>query len=327
MIMIYLAIGIETTHEGIEPITDLLIALGLDDISIIDEDEFLSLLNDNKRYWDFVDEELLDNIKYTSRVVIFTRNNKEGLEALELLPKELLALRDRRNDIKFGSLKIEVDKVDDNDWSNAWKKYYKPFEVGKKLLIMPSWEIVENKTDRIVFLSEPGPAFGNGTHETTRLCLEALEKYIEGDEYLFDFGSGSGILSVCAVLLGASHSIGIDIDELAVAMAKKNAIINGVADKCDFICADLVNERNHELRIHKDSADIVCANIVADAIIQLSDLAYDLIKDGGVFIASGIIDTRKPETLKKLEKSGFSIEEVFEKNGWIACVAKKPMSS
>ncbi len=208
--------------------------------------------------------------------------------------------------------RCEVDYVNREDWQNAWKKYYHPMEIGSRLAVCPSWE--DYRTDRVVMRLDPGLAFGSGTHETTYLCLEALDRWIKGGERVLDVGTGSGILAIGAVLLGAECAEGVDIDPTAVKVAAENAQLNNVSDKFTVKVGDLAQTASGKY-------DVVTANIVANAVMALSKDVPAFLKKGGIYITSGIIDTRKDEVVACLEGLGFEIIKIYEKNGWVCIVA------
>jgi ribosomal protein L11 methyltransferase len=321
--MKFLQILINTTSEGIEPLSDRLIAMGADDFAVEDESDFLAFLENNKKYWDYVDEALLNEKKGVSRIKLFVGDNAEGRAVLDSLPEQLADLRRARNDVDFGPLDISYSVTDDSDWANAWKQYYKPFKVGKKLYVKPEWEQLNNDEGRIVYISNPGLAFGSGIHETTRLCMCALEEAVDGGENVLDLGCGSGILSIVALLLGANSAKGVDIDEKAAEVSRENAARNGVADRCEFICGDILADKNL-VKAPKAGFDIVCANIVADVIIGVSTAVYGFLRRGGTLISSGIIDVRLPEVCEALKNAGLRIKEIKSENGWRAVIAEKP---
>ena len=173
--MNWLQIHINTTSEGIEPLSDKLIAVGLDDFSTEDEQEFYDFLEDNRKYWDYVDEELVERMRGVSRVTVYVSDDDDRTDILDKLREACDEVREARDDIDFGSLDITYTVTDDADWATAWMQYYKPFKVGKRLYVKPEWETIDDDEGRVVFISNPGLAFGSGTHETTQLCLKALE--------------------------------------------------------------------------------------------------------------------------------------------------------
>lgn len=255
-----------------------------------------------------IDEELLAKDREISIIHIYISECDNALEAVEFLKE-----RFRAENISF-----EVDSigVDDTDWNENWKKYFHTTEIGEKLAIVPSWEKYENKNGRTVLSIDPGAAFGTGTHATTSLCLSLLEKYIKADTEMLDIGTGSGILSIAAVLLGAPKAIGVDIDAQSVKTAKENAEINKIASKCEFIVGDLADKITGKYKV-------ICANIVADVIIKLFDEVENFLQDGGVFITSGIIDIRKEDVLKKANEMGFAVVEECYKDNWCAFVFRR----
>ena len=255
---------------------------------------------------DLIDEELLAKDRDKAWVHIYISPEDNPGEAVSYLTERYTAEK-----IPFA---ISIDSCDQEDWINNWKQYFKPIPVGEKLLIRPIWEEAYEAAGRTVLHLEPGLAFGTGTHETTRLCLELLERYVKPGEDFLDVGCGSGILSVAALLLGAKTAVGIDIDPLAVKTAVENAKQNGVGERFSGICGNLADEV-------KVAYPVVAANIVADAIIALSKDAKKFLTQDGVYIVSGIIDTREPDVLAALE-SDFEIIERKEERGWVAMALK-----
>lgn len=255
---------------------------------------------------DLIDEELLAKNRETARIHIYISPEDNPAEATAFLEE-----RFRAENINF---KILTDKCDVEACLDNWKKYFYPIEIGEKLLVRPVWREDYDPKDRTVLHLEPGIAFGTGTHETTRLCLEALEKYVSDGAAVLDVGCGSGILAVASLLLGAKSAIGIDIDELAVKSSIENAERNGVSDRYTAIHGNLADEVT-------GTYDIITANIVADAIIMLSgDIEKHMHKDT-VYIMSGIIDSRLEDVLSALPKTLKIIETRTDK-GWYCLVAK-----
>jgi ribosomal protein L11 methyltransferase len=255
-----------------------------------------------------IDEELIAKDRTFSLIHIYISECDNALEAIEFLKQ-----RFSHEKIDFTVTSIGVD---DSDWNENWKKYFHTSEIGEKLVIVPSWETYENKDNRVVLNIDPGAAFGTGTHATTSLCLSLLENYITDDTDMLDIGTGSGILSIASVLLGAKKAIGVDIDAQSVKTAKENAEINNIADKCEFIVGDLADKVSGKFQV-------VCANIVADVIIKLFDNVDEFLEEDAVFITSGIIDIRKDDVLKKAEEMGFTVYEECYKDNWCAFVFKK----
>ena len=255
---------------------------------------------------DLIEQELLDKPRDTVIIHIYLEPGAS--------PVEMLALIAARMEAAGIAYAVETEGVEQEDWQNGWRKYYHPMDIGSRLAIVPSWQ--EYDTDRVKLILDPGLAFGTGGHETTSLCLEALDQRVRGGERVLDIGTGSGILAIAALKLGAASAEGVDIDPVAVRTAGENAALNGVADKLTVLVGDLSDKASGKY-------DIITANIVANAIISLAPSVPDLMAEGAAFIASGIIDSRKDEVVAALEKAGLSVQEVKEKRGWECIVCKR----
>ncbi|HPE15960.1 MAG TPA: 50S ribosomal protein L11 methyltransferase [Oscillospiraceae bacterium] len=318
----YLAAAIDTSPGGIDAVCAMLTALGVNGFEIEDEADFLQFLEQNRQYWDYVDEELLESRKGVSRVrVYYGEDDETGLSALR---EELAALPGRVPETDLGPLRLTVSKVRSEDWENGWKQYYKPLAVGEKLYIVPEWErgapVPEGRT--AVYL-EPGLTFGTGGHASTQLCLELLEKYVRPGCRVLDLGCGSGILSISALRLGASFAAACDIDTKAVGVAYGNADLNGVAMEDYIVCAgDILHDAMMASVLVTKLFDVVLANIVADVVIPLSGMAPGYLVPGGVFLASGVIDARAGEVAEAMEEAGLEVLERREKDGWMAFAAR-----
>ena len=256
---------------------------------------------------DLIDEELLSKDRNVAKIHIYIDPEESPAEAIAFLTERYQAENIEHT--------IEEQKCEEDDWLNNWRKYFKPTEVGEKLLICPSWYELEDTNGRVVLDIDPGLAFGTGKHETTRLCLSTLEKYVTKDCTVLDVGCGSGILGIASLLLGAKSAFGVDIDPLAVRTAKENAKQNNVEDKFLVVCGDLTEKVQGKY-------DIVVANIVADAIIFLSKGVKEFMNDDTVYIMSGIIDTRLSDVEEALKDDFTIIDRIFD-NGWYCVVAKK----
>lgn len=257
---------------------------------------------------DLIDEELLQKDRNKSVIHIYLSKNANASETLAFLKERLTAA-----DIEY---KIDNCTVDDTDWNENWKKYFKAFEIGDRLAVCPSWETYKNNQNRTVISLDPGTAFGTGSHATTSLCLSELEKIVDSGTTILDIGTGSGILAIAGLLLGAKNAVGVDIDPLSVETAQKNAERNGVSKKSEFLCGDLAEKINGQY-------DVVCANIVADVIIRLFDNVKDYMKDDGFLIISGIIDIRADDVKKAIESHGFKTVKAVTREEWYAFVLKK----
>lgn len=309
-------VKIYTTTAGIDPLTGSMLDLGLQGFMIEDAQDFDEFLHDTTPHWDYVDQAVMEKMKDCETcVTIYVADNPQGMEELMQVRQILTRLKAQDPDGKYGRLELEMKDVDEEDWSNAWKKYYHPVQVGEHLVVCPSWEAYDRQPDDVVLTLNPGMAFGTGTHDTTRLCMELLEKYITPQDTVLDVGCGSGILAITAALLGANKIIGCDIDEVAVKVAGENAALNGVQDRIAFHQGDLTSQV-------EGSFQIICANIVADVIIRLSEDAGRYLAKDGIFITSGIIDTREQDVLNALEQNGFQVIERRTSGGWVALACK-----
>lgn len=309
-------VKIYTATAGIDPLTGSMLDLGLQGFMIEDAQDFDEFLHDTTPHWDYVDQAVMEKMKDCETcVTIYVADNPQGMEELMQVRQILARLKAQDPDGKYGRLELEMKDVDEEDWSNAWKKYYHPVQVGEHLVVCPSWEAYDRQPDDVVLTLNPGMAFGTGTHDTTRLCMELLEKYITPQDTVLDVGCGSGILAITAALLGANKIIGCDIDEVAVKVAGENAALNGVQDRIAFHQGDLTSQV-------EGSFQIICANIVADVIIRLSEDAGRYLAKDGIFITSGIIDTREQDVLNALEQNGFQVIERRTSGGWVALACK-----
>ena len=255
---------------------------------------------------DLIEQDLLDQPRDIVKVHMYLAPDENLAEVLPLFRERLDA-----SGIEYT---LSTTGVEQEDWQNAWKKYYHAMDIGKRLAIVPGWE--EYQTDRIVITMDPGMAFGTGTHETTSLCLEVLDERVKGGERMLDIGTGSGILAIAALKLGSAEAEGVDIDPMCVRTAGENAERNGVQDRFKVLVGDLSDKASGVY-------NIITANIVASAILSLAPHVPALMADGAVFIASGIIDTRKDEVLEGLRAAGLDPFEVHEKRGWVCIVCRK----
>ncbi|MEE0928964.1 MAG: 50S ribosomal protein L11 methyltransferase [Acutalibacteraceae bacterium] len=257
---------------------------------------------------DLIEQELLEKDRNYAIIHIYISEEDNATEAAEYI-KELLSA----SSISF---ELVSSIVNDSTWADGWKKYFKCTEIGEKLVIRPSWEEYDNKSGRKVLSIDPGAAFGTGTHATTSLCLEILEKHINNESSVLDIGCGSGILAIAGVLLGAKSAVGVDIDAQSVKVARENAEINAVTDKTQFLIGDLAEEVSGKY-------SVVCANIVADVIIKLLRDVADYMDDSAILVTSGIINIRRDDVVEGFKKYGFTIVEEHNKDNWYAFVCKK----
>ena len=322
--MDWVEVDIYTTSEGIEAVTGCLLGLGINGFVIKDAKDFEEFLSDKSVNWDYIDDDLMGLKNCETTVTAYLPENAQGLDYLEAVKAELRALKTRDTENAFGRLEYELKNVREEDWANNWKQYFKPLEIGDKLLIKPSWEEIPEGETRKILEIDPASSFGTGQHNTTQLCLELVEKYLGENDRVLDLGCGSGILSIGAVLLGADECTAIDIDANSVKIAGENAEKNNIpAEKYHAICGNVIDDSALVAEIGT-GFDMVCANIVADVLIGMSGLFKGFLKQGGRLIVSGIIDMRKDEVLDVIKAQGFILDEIREKEDWVAASFKAP---
>lgn len=311
----WIKVSIETTSEGIEPLYGMLLSMGIEGAEIEDEADFENFLENNKRYWDYVDEELLEAKKGPTTVSIYLRDDENGRETLLMLRENLLRLG--KEDDTLGSLSVTLCNIDENDWFEKWKQYYKPFTVGKNITVVPAWTPYEG--EGVILRINPGMLFGTGSHNTTRLCITMLEEIVKPGMHVFDVGCGSGILSILSLLLGAEHALAVDIDAAAPRIAYENAALSGITEKTyTVVCGNVL-----ESDVTDKTFDVVVANIVADVIIPLSEKAGKYLKEDGLFLCSGIINDRVEDVLEALSRNGFTVVDKKQDGEWWAILSKK----
>lgn len=268
--------------------------------------------------WDYIDQDLLGMAQGDTTVTVYLPDNAQGAEQLVALRAMLAQIHARDDAQLFGTLELTLKNVREEDWANNWKQYFKPFTVGERLLIKPSWETCENPRNRAVLEIDPASSFGTGQHHTTRLCLELLEQLMHPGDRVLDLGCGSGILSIGALLLGASGATAVDIEENAAATATENARKNHIDPTLYRVFCGNVLEDETLCREIGDGYDLICANIVADVLIAMKQLFRRFLRPEGTLIVSGIIMERRDEVLDQLKSAGFTLLEVREKEGWAA---------
>ncbi len=322
--MDWLEVSIYTTPEGIEPLCGRLYNLGITGVEIVDKDDFEDFLENNKQYWDYVDEELREKMNGETRVKIYVSDNEIGHNQLSAVRDDLVSFKSLDSDNLFGSLRVEIDTMHEEDWENNWKQYFKPIYVGDRLVIKPEWETISDSEGKIVFNIDPGMTFGSGQHETTRLCVETLDTVVKKGDKVLDLGCGSGILSIIALMLGAGEARAVDIDPNCKKIAYSNAALNGIGkDIYTVLDGNILNDEEFKKGTEESGPyDIVVANIVADVIIPLASDVRRYLKDEGTFIASGIIEMRIDEVKQAIEENGFSIQEIKKENDWYCIISR-----
>lgn len=319
----WLEVSIDTTDAGIDDLAAYLTNFDTGGLVIEDEAEFKAFLEQNRQYWDYVDEALLERMRGVARVKFYVTDDAHGKERLARIAGGLDALRARAG-AELGALAVRTAGLREEDWANNWKQYYKPLPVGKRLYIVPEWEKgVAVPEGRTALYLNPGLIFGTGSHASTQLCLEGVEAYARAGEDVLDLGCGSGILSIAALALGCAHAVGVDIDPKAVGVACENAAMNGIGgDRCIVRAGDVLSDAALAAELAQRKYGLVLANIVADVIIPLSARVPGLLAGGGTFLCSGVIEPRADEVRAAIERRGLRVVEKKERNGWVAFAAR-----
>ena len=312
--MKWLELKIDAAPAGLEPVSALLEDLGITGLVIDDEGDFQDFLEHNHAYWDYVDDQLMQKKKGLCRITFYLEDSPDGYNTLAQVRMALSRVKQEHPE--YGRLLLTMENMEDADWENNWKQFYKPMEIGDRLTVIPEWESAGVPEGRVALRLNPGLTFGTGSHATTRLCLTALEEAVHGGETVLDLGCGSGILSIAALRLGAASAKAVDIDDKCLTVAYENAALNGIGkDRYTVLVGDVLS--NGALRETLGGGyDVVVANIVADVIIGLAPMVRHFLKPGGLFLCSGIIDTRAGEVADALRQNGWEIETTRSGEGW-----------
>lgn len=315
-------VTIFTSTAGIEPVTALLEELEIYGYALEDAADFAEFLEDTEIYWDYVDEKLKEELStQETKIKIYLPDSEDGEAQYRTLCERLAALKAQDGEDAWGRLVTETALTRQADWEWGWKQYFKPFPVGETFIIKPSWEECEPADGRRILEIDPASSFGTGSHDTTQLCIRALERTVKGGERLLDMGTGSGILAIAAAMLGAKAETAVDIDEHCLTCALENAEKNGVTIG-RTLCGDAL--RNEKLAAEIGGGyDIICANIVADIIIGMTPMFWDKLNAGGTLICSGILNERADEVQAALQKQGFTLLDRSSSDDWSAFTAKK----
>lgn len=318
--MKWLELKIDAAPAGLEPVSALLEDLGITGLVIDDEGDFQDFLEHNHAYWDYVDDQLMQEKKGLCRITFYLEDSPDGYNTLAQVRMALS--RVKQGHPEYGRLLLTMENMEDADWENNWKQFYKPMEIGDRLIVIPEWESAGVPEGRVALRLNPGLTFGTGSHATTRLCLTALEKHITGGQTVLDLGCGSGILSIAALLLGADRTVACDIDEKCMDVAYENAALNGVGrDRYTVRWGDVVTDQALRQELG-GPYDVVVANIVADVIKALASTVRPLVKEGGIFLCSGIIDDRAEEVAQCLRDNGWTIAETRSSEGWFSYLCR-----
>jgi len=309
---LWLEVTLPVPADRLERVCDILAANGMAGLVVEEEGDFLRFLEQNRQYWDYVDEGLAQRMKGASRVKFYVPDSEEGRGQL------------RRYLAGLEEYEPQTVSLREEDWATSWQKYYQPIPVGKRIYIVPDWmrgrPVPEGRTP--LYLN-PGLTFGTGSHPTTQLCLELLEEVLRPGDRVLDLGCGSGILAIAALALGASQAVGVDIDPKAADVAFENASLNGIGPhRLTVYAGDVLTDSKLAAKLNPGRNRVVLANIVADVIIPLSAKAGDFLTPDGAFLTSGIIDGRQDEVQAALESNGFAVAKHRSRGGWHAFFAK-----
>lgn len=306
----WIEVEIITSSEAVEAVTGIIYNTGVQSVSILDSED-IKLKKQNPGQFDWIDE-IETDIKEGAIVKAYYKQEDDIENCVKYIKEGINNLE--QYGIDKGKGVVTVKNVNEEEWANNWKQYYKPTKIGEKIVVKPIWEEYDAKENELVVQLDPGMAFGTGTHETTRLCVKALEEYVKEDSVVFDIGTGSGILAISAAKLGAKKAVGVDLDPVAVDSAKQNISYNEI-DNIEILHGDL-------MEVVKGKADIVVANILADIIKILVADVKEFIAEGGYFISSGIILDRKDDVIEKLVEYGFTVEKVNIDGEWCCIIAR-----
>jgi len=302
--MAWLEITVNTAPETIADVSAALTAEGYSDLLIEDQQEFESFLDQNRAYWDYIDEELAQKLQGLSRIKLYLEDHQtQALARLEALLAKL-------------GLTPVVESMPDTDWETNWQDNYPPQPVGEKLVVLPYW-LSDTETDRLPVILDPGLTFGTGAHPSTQMVMEAMEENVVPGAAALDLGSGSGILSISALRLGAGKAVGVDIDPKAEDIARENAVYNGFSDPIFTACTgNVLSDRKLMDRLTAEHWDLVLVNIVADVIVSLSPVLPRLMDEKSLLILSGILDTRLSDVEQAVTRAGLRVKNMRAKEEW-----------
>ena len=328
--MKYIELKIHASSQGVELVTELLMRNGITGISVDDPADLQDILEKKNEYgWDYIDDDVKARPDREPVVRCYLEDSEEGREQLQHLKIEIMKLKSLEMEGRFGwdadlgRLYAEAEVVDDEDWKNKWKEFFKPTHITDRIVVRPTWEDYEAKAGELVLELDPGMAFGTGTHETTRLCMALLQLYLKEREAaadpeqirVLDVGCGSGILSIGAAALGCSYGLGVEIDPDAVEVAKENVEKNGLTRCIEIRQGDLTKGLDFK-------ADIIVANLMADLVMELAGSCAAHLKEKGVFISSGILIEKKETVSDAIREAGFTVERIVTDGEWCAIAAR-----
>ena len=309
--MAWLEITVNTAADTVDTVAAQLTARGFSDLVIEDQTEFETFLEENRAYWDYIDEDFQQKLEGLSRVKLYLEDTDEA---------GLARLKDTVSDL---GLTMQVSSLPDTDWEEGWKASYPPQEVGKHLIVLPYW-LENEETARKKIILDPGLTFGTGAHPSTQMVMEVMEETVKPGCHCLDLGSGSGILSITALRLGAGSAVGVDIDPKAEDIARENAAYNGFsAPAFTALTGNVTEDKALMRRLAEGEYDVLLVNIVADVIIGLSPILPDFMGPRTVLICSGILDSRLADVTDALEAAGLTVTAIRAKEEWRCVTAKK----
>ena len=322
--MDWLEITITTSPAGIEAVAAALTAAGFDDLLLEDQAEFEAFLDQNRAYWDYIDETLQEKLQGLSQIKLYLEDGDDaGLTRLRELVE---TLKKKHPDGEMGPLELTVAPLPQTDWEESWKENYPPQEVGKSLVVLPYWLAEQATCGRLPVILDPGLTFGTGAHPSTQMVMEAMEALIRPGSSCLDLGSGSGILSVAALRLGAAGAIGVDIDPKAEDIARENAGYNGYgAPEFTALTGNVLTDKKLMAQLMEKRYDVVLVNIVADVIISLAPVLPKLLDADSTLICSGILDTRLDDVTTALQRAGLAVTQTRAKEDWRCVCARKAL--
>ena len=316
--MQWLQISIQTEPGKIEDVAAALTAGGFADLVVEDQTQFESFLDENRAYWDYIDEQLQQQLEGLSQIKLYLEEtDAQGLACLQQLVEQL---RSRG----LGSLEMQTSLMEETNWEESWKDSYPPQQVGTSLVVLPYWLADMDTEDRLPVILDPGLTFGTGAHPSTQMVMEFMEQMDLKGSNCLDLGSGSGILSIAALRLGAKTAIGVDIDPKAEDIARENAAYNGFhRPEFTALTGNVTADRKLMERLSQGQYDLVLVNIVADVIIGLAPVLPQFLNENSVLLCSGILDVRLEEVCNALEKAGLAVEQIHSKEDWRSVRAKR----
>ena len=323
--MNWIKIRIATTKKGIDFVSDIFDEAGISALEIEDNEEFLEVLEQTKPQWDFVEDDLYEEKSKACSVSAYIADSLSGKKTIGVIQDKINEAKAVDTSGIYGSLEIFIAVINEEDWAENWKKYFKPIPVGKNILICPAWEEVpEEYKTRTIFKIDPGMSFGTGTHETTRLCIVELEKYMKPESLVLDLGCGSGILSIISMMIGAKSAVAADIDENSVRIAGENALYNNIAkENYEVYAGNVLADTKLRGKISDKKYELVLMNIIPDVIIPLLPFVKALLADNGIVVLSGIISRYLADVETAVESCGLKIIEKSSENDWQCIVAGK----